>query len=241
MTPAEAYQKSMEALNNARIEYQDKVRSLESLERTIQQQQEEIGKLKNQVRDYQSDIIRIEQNVNTKITEEVRKVQETVEQVNNTASNVIKNQFPPGTPFIREIHPLALATDSNYIDVNGEWTNLTRLVYSTYESTTPLPNSQRKYQLIIRQGNNGIQPQGHTSKYRLYYGWVGNADNIEYPGDLNWGHFNEGGWDTITLDHILNPFNLEKHGCHYWHLQGLTFGCINRVYSVVLAIVDLLT
>lgn len=147
----------------------------------------------------------------------------------------------PGTEILREVHPLALTSNDGFIDVNGNWRELTLTVYSTYDYTTTLAGTQRKYKLVIRQGNDGQAPRGDISKYRLFYPWVRNADNIEYPGILDWGNLDEGGWDTITLNHIANPFNTDKSGNNYWRLEGFTSNCTNRVFNITLLIFDMIT
>jgi hypothetical protein len=258
MTPAEAYQKAIEALNNARQEFKDKAASIDTLEK-------EFKETKSQLQKTAEDLEATKQQLQTTKTEfETTKMEfETTKNELQSVDTLLKNQLQsfdslltkglsdlqsikqgplaPGTEIVREVHPLALATNDEFIDVSGQWRELTRPVYSTYDYTAALPGTQRKYKLIVRQGNDGQPARGDVSKYRLFYPWVSNADNIDYSGNLNYGNLDEGGWDTITLDHITNPFNQDKHGNSYWRLDGFTSNCTNRVFSVTLMIVDVIS
>lgn len=142
----------------------------------------------------------------------------------------------PGVEVIREVLPLALATDSSFVDIGAAWTPITRTIYAINQTTAPLPGSQRKYKLVIRSGNNCRSPDGHISKYRLFFSWAGQPDNKEYDGILYWGDLNEGAWDTVTLDHHTNP----SGAISYWRLEGYASGCTNRVFNVTIQVVDLI-
>jgi hypothetical protein len=251
MTPAEAYQKALEALNNARQEFRDKAASIDSLEKeskeTKSQLQTTVEELEATKQQLQTTMTEFEttknelQSVDTLLKNQLQSFDSLLTKGLSDLQSIKQGPLAPGTEIVREVHPLALATDDEFIDVNGQWKELTRPVYSTYDYTATLPGTQRKYKLIVRQANDGQSPRGDVSKYRLFYPWVNNADNIDYSGNLNYGNLDEGGWDTITLDHITNPFNQDKHGNSYWRLEGFTSNCTNRVFSVTLMIVDVIS
>jgi hypothetical protein len=144
----------------------------------------------------------------------------------------------PGIEVVSEVLPLALDTEGSSVDINGNgaWTPITRTIYGVFSVTTPLPGSQRKYKLVIRNGNNGIGQNGHISRYRLFFTWANQPDNKEYEGNLYWGSVNEGSWDIITLDHLANP----SGQISYWRLEGYTSGCINRIFNVTIQVVDVI-
>ncbi|MUG95133.1 hypothetical protein F7734_23330 [Scytonema sp. UIC 10036] len=251
ITPAEAYQKAFEALNNARQEFRDKTGAIDNLEKELKETkgllQKNSGELETIKQQLQITITEFEttknelQSVDTLLKSQLQSVDALLSKGLSDIQSIKQGPLAPGTEIVREVHPLALATNDEFIDVNGQWIAVTRPVYSTYDYTATLPGTQRKYKLIVRQANDGQAPRGDVSKYRLFYPWVNNADNTEYPGNLNWGSLDEGGWDTITLDHITNPFNQDKHGNSYWRLEGFTSNCTNRVFSVTLMVVDIIS
>jgi hypothetical protein len=145
-----------------------------------------------------------------------------------------------GIEILREDHELAMNSSggSSYIDVGATWTKITRTFYFTYEHTTPLPGATRRYKISIRSANNCIPPEGDVSKYRLYYTWAGQPDNVEYNGNLYWGNLDEGGWDTFTLTHP--PNSNPSGGNGYVEVQAYASGCTNRVYNAHLLIYDVI-
>jgi hypothetical protein len=239
-TLAELYQDALKALQDTRQEFNSKLVTVDQLER-------ELKATKSQLQTTVTELQSTQQQLQTTITEfgatksQLQSFDAALTKGLAELQSIRQTLLAPGTEIIREVHPLALASNDEFIDVSEQWKELTRTVYSTYDSTTTLPSTQRKYKLVIRQGNNGQAPRGDISKYRLFYPWVSNADNVEYPGNVNWGSLDEGGWDTITLDHIANPFNTDKGGNSYWRLEGFTSNCSNRVFNVTLLIVDVIT
>ncbi len=239
-TLAELYQDALKALQDTRQEFNSKLTTIAQLER-------ELKLSKSQLQDTAKELKSTQEQLQTIITDfattknQLQSFDTTLTKGLAELQSIRQGILAPGTEIVREVHPLALTSNDGFIDINGHWRELTRTVYSTYDYTTTLPGTQRKYKLVIRQGNDGQAPRGDISKYRLFYPWVNNADNIEYPGNLNWGNLDEGGWDTITLDHIANPFNTEKGGNTYWRLEGFTSNCTNRVFNVTLIVVDVIT
>lgn len=236
-TLVELYQDALKALQDTRQEFSSKLVTVDQLEK-------ELKATKSQLQTTVTDLELTKQQLQTTATEfgaaksQILAFDVTLTKALEDIQSIKQGLLAPGTEIVREIHPLSLAGNDEFIDVDGQWKELTRTVYDTYDHTATLPNTQRRYRLVIRQGNNGQEPRGDVSKYRLFYSSVSNADNIEYPGNRNWGSLDEGGWDTITLDHIANPFNRDKHGNSYWRLEGFTSNCVNRVFNVTLVIVD---
>jgi hypothetical protein len=238
-TLAQLYEDALKALQDTRQEFNSKLVTIDQLER-------ELKATKSQLQTTATDLELTKQQFQTTATEfgatksQLLTFDTTLTKALADIQFIRQGFLAHGTEIVREVHPLALASNDEFIDVDGQWTGLTRTVYGIYDHTVTLPSTQRRYKLVIRQANNGQEPRGDISKYRLFYPWVSNADNIEYSGNRNWGSLDEGGWDTITLDHVVNPFNTDKGGNSYWRLEGFTSNCINRVFNVTLMIVDVI-
>jgi hypothetical protein len=239
-TLVELYQDALKALQDTRQEFNSKLLTIDQLER-------ELKATKSQLETTTTDLELTRQQLQTNAKEigatksQLLAFDTTLTKALADVQSIRQGFLAPGTEILREVHPLALASNDEFIDVNGEWKTLTRTVYYIYDHTATIPGTQRRYKLVIRQGNDAQEPRGDISKYRLFYTWVNNADNIEYPGNRYFGSLDEGGWDTITLDHIPNPFNRDKHGNSYWRLEGFTSNCTNRVFNVTLMIFDVVT
>jgi archaellum component FlaC len=240
-TPSQATSGSIKQLQNPEKRLQNTQKELQELEKNIVNrsiQQEELKQLTEKIQILENKVSQFDiffQNFEKQIQD----------------INIKLGVFTSGTEILREVHPLVLANNSAFIDIkNNQWSAITNTVYGTYEYTSPLAGTQRKYKIVIRNTSqaqpNTISPAGRGDliKYRLFYSWVDNPDSMEYNGNLYWGNLNEGGWDTIHLEYLENPAEVNTHGKDYWQLQGCIFStdpdCINRVFNVTLLVFDVL-
>jgi hypothetical protein len=131
-----------------------------------------------------------------------------------------------GTWILRATRNLSMGSGQvGYVDTTslGSWNRVTDLTYDPFDGgMAQLPNSTRHYRMVIRSANS-CQPTDALS-YRLWFGgvnganmWDNDGDNRTYPGKTYWGWDDEGGWETIDLDHISDPVGTYRPG--FWRLE----------------------
>ena len=144
-----------------------------------------------------------------------------------------------GTSILRATRTFELPGSAAYVDVGADWTDVSDLIYDLGEPSV-LPGAARTYRLTVRSGNDCVGPPNDTDsvKYRLFFGWNGRADTVEYPGRTYWGAVTEGAWDSISLDHISDPAGGFRPT--FWKLQAKASGCSDRVKDVTVEIYDVI-